>query len=175
MNILICICLVIVVYWRARNMYYKRLTREYQFKLYKLRDELRTLAIDGKIDSKYWMFNYIDTSISKTISVMDNMNLFFLFLVAKKNNKNNKIESFKSAVTVELQKNSCLNDIYIQYGNLNVDFLIKKHYWLMFSMKCVYTILLSLKFIKSIHNKIVDNALSLRVYPETSTSLKFAH
>ena len=170
MNTLVIICLIIVLYWRARNLYYKRLTLEYRFKLYRLRDQLRYFAIDGKIDKSNWVFNYMDTSISKTISIMDNMNLVFLIVIIIKNRNRKDLIEFNKSIETQVKLNKHLYDVYLEYGRLNIEFLMKKHYWIAFIAKSIGR---SINAFGKIRNKFEFFASSIRVYPETSTSNSF--
>jgi len=170
MNTLVIICLIIILYWRARNLYYRRLTLEYRFKLYKLRDKLRWLAINEKIDKNNWVFDYMDTSISKTISIMDNMNLVFLLVIAIKNRNRKELVEFNKSVNVVVDKNKYLSEIFFEYGNLNIEFLMKKHYWITLIIGSIGASVGAFNWAK---NKFEFSALSIRVYPETSTSNSF--
>lgn len=69
--IFVWLSLLLFVIWIDRLC---RLSRandalETEYKLYRLRDELRESAIAGRINPRNWVYRYIDSSISKSIDV----------------------------------------------------------------------------------------------------------
>lgn len=72
-SLLFFLLLCLFVYWKLRNLYYKRITHKYKYKLYELRDKLRFIELDKKIklsSCEYLAFSYLDTSISKSIETL---------------------------------------------------------------------------------------------------------
>src|SRR6185503_4981148 len=50
--------------------------RTHQFRLYALRDELRELAMCEQVKPDNWVFQYLDSSIAKTIRVLPHLSLW---------------------------------------------------------------------------------------------------
>ena len=53
-----------------RELFIDYHTKEFKYKLFQLRDDLRMLAINGNIDVNNWVFEYYDSTISKIINCL---------------------------------------------------------------------------------------------------------
>ena len=60
----------------------ERLILSSRFKLFNLRDLLRRAAIDRTIDPGSWLFDYLDTSLTRSASRIASLNLFEIAYIA---------------------------------------------------------------------------------------------
>jgi hypothetical protein len=56
-------------------------TLQYQYCLYALRDELREYVIKGEVNKDDWVFDYLDSSITKTISYLQSISIYKICVV----------------------------------------------------------------------------------------------
>jgi hypothetical protein len=135
---------------------------------YRLRDKLRMQAIEGKIDSESWAFDYVDSSICTTISKSEILNLFTVTMLYARHHRDAKVLNFNKKLLAELNKSENLKQIYAEYGAVIVQFIFKKHY----ISKFVAIILGSIVF--GVQRLTKEMIKEVRVYPETSISYHFA-
>lgn len=72
----------LIVLDRLHRTSIRTLAQEHQFRLYELRDELREAVMRGEVNSKSWVFLYLDSSIARTITVLERLTLVRLVLGA---------------------------------------------------------------------------------------------
>jgi hypothetical protein len=48
----------------------------HRYRLYEIRDYLRTAAMRGEVDSRHWVFQYLDSTIAKTIVNLPRLNIW---------------------------------------------------------------------------------------------------
>lgn len=179
MNILITATLLIILYVRTRNLYITRITCEYRYKLFQLRDKLRQHAIDGKVNPHKSSFNYLDTTISKTVSELEYTNLYTIILlnIYHKNDLKSS-QSARTQLQKEINNNSGLKEIEEIYISLIKDYLIKRHFVIRISLLMgIFSLLLTLGFIRKIKKFFKRTIDGVLYYPETSTitTYKIAH
>src|SRR5690348_12729226 len=78
MNTIAYIIIIATAYWYLRLLYNRYITAKYSFKLYRVRDKLRMLAAEGKIDPNEKIFDYMDQTISKTVKYLPFINIFII-------------------------------------------------------------------------------------------------
>lgn len=169
METLIIILIISIGYWKIRNSYYNYLDLEFQLDLYRLRDRLRTEAIEGKIKANDWFFDYMDSSICKTIEEVSSLNIFSIILLYLKNRKNERIISFRRKVNESLNKNQDAKKLYAEYGLITLNYIIKKHYIIKIIVYLLHNIIESVSFLSKGVKSAYSMVEGVRSYPETST------
>lgn len=176
MDILITITALMVLYWIIKNQYQERLTLKYKYKFFALRDKLRQSVIDGRIDKNDWVFDYIDTSISRTVSELDNLNLYSSVMLMKYHKNDAFIKAFRIQLQESLKRNHVLTALFEEYGSISSAYIIEKHILLklllIFGIKSVTSTFRWLQKVTRYFNRV---ALSLRFWPETSSISRFGH
>jgi len=171
MNILISIGLFLAVYWKLRNQYYKRLAIKYSYMLYDLRDSLREQAVLMKINTNDWQFKYLDTSFSKTIQELPNLNLLLSIIISSKYKTK---KSSKVAIIKGMQENDTYSLLYHEYSMILLHYIFEKMILLNFAFTVSKSLHITSKNIKSYINKNVKKVVSnITVAPETSTFLTY--
>ena len=166
-NIIFSALILLILYWKARNLYYDRLELSYKHKLYALRDKLRMYAIQGEIDKNSWIFEYLDTSICRTISALDKLDIYLImasFLERKKEEEKKK-EAFTKLTLESATNNKFIKEIVVNYGKITLGYLISKHF-LLFKLP---VLLSSFQKLKKQKAKVAKNVNALLFEPETSS------
>jgi superfamily I DNA/RNA helicase len=150
------------------------LYRKYELKLYKLRDRLRDLAIEGEIDHNEWTFFYLDSSISKMTDRFKMLNIFHAMYLRNSHENDHQMLDFRRQLHKSLSKNKKLNEIYIEYQSVLSAYLLQKHV-ILFSVGSIafYSYIRSKSKIKSWQLNTKDSIQKLTIFPETSTSEDF--
>jgi hypothetical protein len=109
--------------WRGGRV--RLLELNFEFQLYALRDELRESAVAGDIEYNNW-FDYMDTTITRTIERVDNVNPWIAvgYLWLNKNNQEALMLASKELRTVlSSPENKKLGEIYAEFNKLVKEFL----------------------------------------------------
>jgi hypothetical protein len=97
-------------------------------RLYKLRDKTRHYAIDNKLDKNEWIFDYLDMTLSRTISQLDKLHIGITVFLYNKYRRTADFNDFKLTVSNTLESNPMAKEIYDEYMNLLVAYFYKKHF-----------------------------------------------
>ena len=113
----IAVFLGLLVLEMARQQAHESVVCSHQLRLYALRDDLRERAILGKVDSSGWVFRYLDSSITRTISQMRKLTLWRILAVAIVYRRDERIGRARMHLERELRKdtNTLLAEVYGQY------------------------------------------------------------
>jgi hypothetical protein len=169
MTTLIITLISLLMYWRIRNLYYETVGIEHRHDLYSLRDKLRRLVIDNKIDKSDPAFYYLDNSISKTIKKIHCINLYSIIIFNRINKDNEFLKQNRKKVNHIINRNKHSKEIYQEYGIIVLNFILKKHYILKLCTILGFgAVLNSIKIIQSIKEYIKSVSLTIRELPETS-------
>jgi hypothetical protein len=113
---------------------------QHQYRLFKLRDDLREAAMMGNVDTGDWVFLYLDSSITKTIAHLKEISFWSAVLKASLYSADENFVRNNRRLQEELEKptNGALRDIYEAYGKaiahwLVVDQLTLRLFWNVFS------------------------------------------
>lgn len=156
---------------RLRRMRVDTIVRQHQFTLYALRDELREAAMRGEVDPKNWVFQYLDSSIVKTISYLKNINLWRLLFVALTYRRDHRFLIAREHLQRALDKpsNKYLADIHDKYAYTLGFFLISRHPSLkVFMWIFLWNLFAAIKTMQYLKRKL-DRPEFLTEVPETST------
>lgn len=169
MNILVCLLVSCICYWRLRNMYYNNIELQFRYKMYKLRDLLRLMVIEKKIDEDESLFDYLDTSLSIAIEKVTSLHLLVVFFLAKKHYKQPDFISFSTSLQTKLKENKYAKEIYDEYGAIMIWYFLRKHFIIKFCVIGLGVLLMGVNFFKNKKIEIQQSVEDLRIYPETST------
>lgn len=115
--------MVLVILSMGWNSYKKYQTRKSQLALYRLRDELRELAIIGTVSKNQWMFDYLDSSISKSINNLQSINIWAVIILGQIHKKDESLGSFKYHLGLAIKKNKELAEIHKRYSNIMTQYV----------------------------------------------------
>ncbi len=153
---------------RLRRIRVDTIVRQHQFDLYALRDELREAVLHGEIDPKNWVFQYLDSSIVKTISYLKNINLWRLLFVALTYRRDQRFLIAREHLQRELDKpsNKYLAEIHDKYAYALVCFMISRHTSLKVSLLNLFAAIEAVQYLKRKLDRLIEYVTEL---PETST------
>jgi len=147
---------------RQRNSY---LSLKYRYKIYALRDKLRGVLIDDKINKNDWVFDYFDSSFSKLVNQLDMLTIYKAILLYLLNRNNKVVKTFSENLSSNLKRSNTLTEIYVEYGNILLDFFVEKHST---SAKILVSTVSTFGFLNRVKKGIKNYILDLRYLPETS-------
>lgn len=78
--------------------------RKFRYKLFAIRDRLRRLEIEGKIDHKNRIFDFYDLSLSKMINESYYITAFYVIMLSIKQKDNVKLNQIKALIDLETDK-----------------------------------------------------------------------
>lgn len=164
--------LVFLIFWRKVHIEYHTLL--FKYKLYALRDKLRNLAIEGKIDSNNWIFDYYDNTLSKFVNQAYYVTLFRIVMLVLKNGGAKELSVFASKVNAEVEKIPELKSIQQEFVLACGKYIKEQH---KIPYKCVAKPII-IPFIGGIAifaKKFNMYLNALLVFPETSDSSRFVN
>jgi hypothetical protein len=100
-----------------------------EYRLYELRDHLRSLSIRGEVSSQNWVFQYLDSIISTTILNINKYSFWQVFAVALTYRHDERYLRFKNQLERELSKpsNSSLSKVNQIFIGQMILYLIARH------------------------------------------------
>ncbi len=165
--------LAMIAFDRLIRLHIRTIVLTYQFELYALRDKLREAAMSQEINSSNWVFEYLDSSIAKTIDVLEGITIWRIFFTPVVLRKQEKFLRARMHLQRELSKpkNKCLASIHKEYTETVGLFVIDRHPLLKsIAIKCLQAF-----FVGKYTRKLWRKGLELQTEaPETSTLLEYA-
>jgi hypothetical protein len=123
-SILSITLIVFMIYRKWNNKYQEAIFRE---KLFELRDKLRNLAIEKKINKKSKEFDYIDFSISKNIEDSYFFTLFFIIrLEIRYKSQIEELHNYKEIferIQTNINSNEYLKEIFIEKNKIIMNYV----------------------------------------------------
>jgi hypothetical protein len=116
---------ILILFYQLRRNHIKSKQLEYKYKFYKLRDRLRMLALEGKVNPNDWAFQYLDSSICRTVANLKDISFFSAIYYSKQHKDDEARQSFRSNLAGSLNKNKELAKIHQEYGALIMMYIIK--------------------------------------------------
>lgn len=155
-GILVLLFFLLLIYRKLNNKYQEN---KFRYRYHKLRDDLRRLAIDGKVASGSDEFDYLDFSISKSIQKSYLLTLFYLFALTIKHAKfKSDLEHYKKTYDELLEKiksNDHLRIINERRNKILSDYIIGQNKITFFIVKNILSIIIGInKFKMVIKDKI---------------------
>jgi|HubBroStandDraft_6_1064221.scaffolds.fasta_scaffold52555_7 hypothetical protein len=148
---------------------------KHAFRLYALRDELRAAVIDGRVRSSNWVFQYLDSSIAKTIAALPSFTIWSLLYIAVTYRGDRRIKRAAAHLARELEKpeNACLADLHTRHIDILGEFLLARHFVLRLVVASLEGLLESIRAGQRLL-RLWQRALELSTEtPETSTLADF--
>lgn len=120
-------CLFIVDRWRRLQQ--ESLVVRYKYRLYALRDELREHVIEGRIQNNNWVFDYLDSSITKACDILKFVHIGRLFVVVLYDRNDARFERAQQHLEQQLKKPECahLKDVRDKFGEILGEYFCEKH------------------------------------------------
>jgi hypothetical protein len=138
---------VFIVYLFIRSYWVSNETLKTTYRIARIKDELKWLAITGDIDPENKGYAYLYSSIDKALTALPQLNFWvMLYLLIKEKHVVNKQELEK--VRTEVEKNATFKAIYDAYYKLLISYIAKKN---------IITVLLTIPIWK----KIIETSLSV--------------
>ena len=157
MVIFACAFFLYKLYDSSRSFFHE----ENRFKLYGLRDKLRQQAIDGVIEHKNWLFDYLDSTITKVAVKLPELSIYNLIGLYFIHKNDEKLQiSFKNLQNeLKKEENKSFEETMNEFTEILACYFMSRH------------ILLVRSFIwkNRLQQKIKKTIDFIRVLPETST------
>lgn len=136
----------------------------HRYRLYEIRDALREAAITGRINPRSWVFQYLDSSIAKTIDQLPRISLWQSLGVWLTYRKDLRVEEAAESLNRELQKeeNDFYRQVYVLYGATIITHLMDRHLVFRLAMR------------NRAKRSLQAAARVQRVAPATSTLMEYA-
>jgi hypothetical protein len=154
----------------ARKAQVKTRELAYQYRLYALRDELREKVIQGAIDRDDWVFDFLDSSIAKSISLIHYISVYRLLVVFFVHRRDPAFHGLQKHLDYELDKPDklCLKEIRNEFAKTIADYLGDRHWELKLLGRVAFIwITVWTNFKSLIAHQVTE-------YPETSTIEQFS-
>lgn len=144
----------------------------YQCRLFEVRDHLREGVVSGQVNPSHWVFQYLDSTIVKTIDTLDRLTLWRVIglALASPSRRTNKA---LQALEMELAKdnNQYLRKAYCLYQGLLLLYLFDRHPILGVGGRCLFHLA---HFGLFVQKKFQQAASVTASAEETSTLAEFA-
>lgn len=146
------ILLLAFAYRIIRELWISYITTKAEYELDKLRSEIRLIAIEKpKYDSK--VFNYLDSSLEITLSMLPKLNIWSLIYFVNKHKKDTKLVEHKRKVYHILAKDTNFKESFEKYNRLSEDYVFKKN---IFSLIIVALFTMAIKSIARVFGSIIN-------------------
>jgi len=147
------ILLVAFVIHRLLMIKNETLVLRHQFRFYTLRDNLRELAMTGKVQGNNWVFQYLDSSIVKSIAVLRSLSVWrvILMMLFHRRNDDGSFAACQQQLRKELAKpeNEPLQKIHLHYmGELGF-FLFHRHSTIGVPIRSIFRAVRAGQFLKT--------------------------
>ncbi len=156
----------------------KVLVLEYQYQLFALRDELRKNAGEMPGAVKSWLFQYQDSTITKSITLLPGLSLWHIFGLVAAYKDDERIDRLGKQLQIEFSKpaNQKYKEIEDRLTETIAQFLVSRHFVLFaVSVLSATTLYLGLVTIPNALREAKNRSLQLVVVsPETSTLYRYA-
>jgi hypothetical protein len=106
--------------------------------MFELRDHLREGVINGEVDPSKWVFQYLDSTLVKTIDSLDFLTFWRILGIALAGVSTRRVTALQ-ALDLELEKpcNSYLKKVYGLYNGILILFMFDRHPVLRLFISCV--------------------------------------
>lgn len=165
---------LVLILETARRQRKEVLVQDYTYRLFALRDELRECAIKEDTVAKNWVFQYLDSTIARSIKLMPRFSIWFVLGLLIAYRKNSRLEKLRTQLRNECEKpkNLELKRIEASLTAILGEYIVKRHILLLFIS--VIVVFLPVKLAQTI-TQLKKRSLELMVEsPETSTLGNFA-
>ena len=145
---------------------------QHQFRLYALRDALREHVMQGKVRADNWVFQYLDSSIAKSISQLSTLSVWRVLslMLFYPRNQRTKVALEQLAREMKKPHNAPLASIYLHYIAELGFFLTKRHMVLRYSLRTLVELIRAQSWTRE---KYRQARTLLTAAPETSTLAEY--
>ena len=146
---------------------------KHQFRLYALRDSLRESAMHGKVKPSNWVFQYLDSSIAKSIRVLPHLSLWrvmVMMFIHRPNKERLRVAQEHLHRELKKPENQELMKIYLHYMAEFGFFLFTRHSTISTPGRSIFRAIKAGQYLKAQWRKAKE---FLTEAPETSTLPEF--
>lgn len=160
--------LVLLAAYKLERDIVKTTVMRHKYRLYALRDELRESAILKKCDPKNWLFQYLDTSLSKMISVLNDLTVWHAVGLALIHRRDPVVVSSAKRLEEELNRpeNALFREFHEQFAIELLKFSFHRHFVLRRSLNYLVKMVSARDRLRAVWRGIVRYQMQA---PETST------
>ena len=121
--------ILLVLFDTVRQSRRELLVKKYAYKLFRLRDELRELVLKRQVEKSNWIFNYLDSSITRSVSVLPKLNPVYFFSTITIQGRNEEFRYVQKQLENELKQpgNMQLKKIRESFADLLGAYLRERH------------------------------------------------
>lgn len=163
--ILFLIFILCVILFVNRKLRRDVIIQKYQFKIYKLRDELREKLIDDEINPNNWLFDYLDRSFAKAAKVLKDLTFYKAIYLTSTHKNDDKFLALIKHMEIGFKGDPVLKDIHERYSKLLIYYFIERHFAV---FAWAISIIASVFYLKKFKNIIFELGRNTTVLPETS-------
>ena len=117
-----------VVAYHLQRSHLTVITLKHRYTLYSIRDALRDAAMHGEVSSNKWVFKYLDTSITRSIAVLDRLNLWsVLFLAIVRSGETRETDYRRLHRALDEPGNEMLKECYQRYVEECWGFILERN------------------------------------------------
>lgn len=108
-------------------------------RLFSLRDRLRQAAIQGNVKSGSWLFDYLDTSLTRSAHHLRDLSLFELAYLGAKADDQENFRALRRSLHIQLnqQENSHFRSVFEDFQGCLLQFLKERHRTLFYAVRVV--------------------------------------
>jgi hypothetical protein len=127
----------------------------HQYQLYEIRDHLREAAIHGDVDPRHWVFQYLDSSIAKTIDRLPKISLWQGLALWWVYRNNTAVMTAHDQLEQDLAKpgNEVLRRVYALYDGTIMLYLMDRHLVFRWMVTNLYLLQKSLQAVARVQTK----------------------
>lgn len=118
--------LLVLSLWR--RYHHSLAALKFKYKLYALRDRLRMLSVDGVVNCDDWVFDFMDRSLSKSISDSYHITLVRLILLNFAHSEDLELGRFNEKLERTFASNPEFEKIRTEYLLAVKEYVIDQHY-----------------------------------------------
>lgn len=157
----------------ARRQHREALALKYQYALFAIRDDLREHAMKDPSIARNWVFQYLDSTIAKSLSLLPALSIWQLLGLFMTHRNDESIEKLRAKLEFEYEKpqNHQFKEVEDRLMKTIAEYLIDRH--ILALVLSVSALVLPFALVQTIQ-KIQRRSLELVVEsPETSTLSDF--
>lgn len=125
----------------SRKLFQIYVKQKFEYRVFALRDRLRMLAIDGKLDPRSWEFSYTDNTLSKSIESSYYITLLSVTVFSMRAGDDPRQKEFRDKFNDMLDKSPDLKALFNDHAKAMVDYVFGQH---LVTYQCILKPLLSI-------------------------------
>lgn len=169
LDLLATILFLFILLANLRRHHQRYAEQKFRYELFTLRDKLRRLAIEGKIDCESKLFDFFDLTLSKAINEYYYITLIRLIVLNRKHSEDTKYKKAYDNLMKDCDSNKESKYIKNQYERVVTEYVIKQHYVSYRFFKPVIMFFSAATIVKRKFREIIHSVAYL---PETSATDK---